>query len=375
MGCQPQSSKQISTEDAKTFRAHSSFAREIWRGSNAPAGYEWWYFDAISDDGRDVLVIIFLANFIFSPRYNRAAAEDQRKTNITDDARFPAVAVWLYRDGRPLLRAVREYERDEFEADTRTAHARIGRNEFRFRRTSDGSPYYDLNLDLPLRRRERLEAFFSWKVIDGDLLTQPQISTDNPAHEWNAVAPRCQVWGSFYVTPARGGRRTFDFRGTGYHDHNRDTRWLPATVDFWQWGRAHFDDATAIFYRYRERSDEEPLTRLFLIRNDSLSQHEARLEAVNRRTHFFGLSYPREMKFETTDGSPYIFRIRQRRAIESSFFYLRFIADASLETGDGRTRHALAITEHLAPRALSRRWLHHLIDMRIGRGERGSFLS
>ncbi len=32
----------------------------------APA-YEWWYFDAVSDDGRDALVIIFLSNFIFSP--------------------------------------------------------------------------------------------------------------------------------------------------------------------------------------------------------------------------------------------------------------------------------------------------------------------
>ena len=31
---------------------------------------EWWYFDALSEDGRDAVVIIFLDNFIFSPRYN-----------------------------------------------------------------------------------------------------------------------------------------------------------------------------------------------------------------------------------------------------------------------------------------------------------------
>ena len=44
-----------------------------------PGAQEWWYFDALSDDCRDALVIIFFSNFIFSPRYNRAAIEGRRQ--------------------------------------------------------------------------------------------------------------------------------------------------------------------------------------------------------------------------------------------------------------------------------------------------------
>ncbi len=366
------------TETAKGLRIRSSFADDVWQGVNTPAAYEWWYFDAISDDGRDVLVVIFLANFIFSPRYNRAAAQAHNAS--TPPARFPAVSVWLYRDGRSVWRTIREYQTNEFSANSDAVRCRIGQNEFHLEQTRNEA-CYALRLDLPLRRGEQLKAELQWKVIDGDLLPDDSLQSlperEDFAHDWNVAAPRCRVLGSFIISSEkRENNRKIEFHGTGYHDHNRDTRWLAAIVAEWQWGRAHYDDdTTAVFYRYRERTDEAFSTRLFIIRSGALSQHEASFAAHGWRTHLFGLRYPHVMEFETASTDVRcVLRVRQRRTIESSFFYLRFVGEATLELGDGRVRRAPAITEHLAPRPLSWRWLDWLTDMRISKRGRNSFL-
>jgi hypothetical protein len=189
------------------------------------------------------------------------------------------------------------------------------------------------------------------------------------------VAPRCRVTGGIAFVE-RDGRRTGAraFHGTGYHDHNRDHRWLPSAVAEWQWGRAHFPDATAVFYRYRERDEAAHTTRLFLVRDGALSKHHARFDAGRFRRHHFGLRYPQELSFETTEPDATL-HVSQSRVVDGSYFYLRFLGEATLEMrGALSLQRAPAFTEHLAPRALRLRWLDWLTDMRIGRNGRASFL-
>src|SRR5437660_158294 len=38
-----------------------------------PGAQEWWYFDAISDDGRDAIVLVWYAALPFDPDYGVAA--------------------------------------------------------------------------------------------------------------------------------------------------------------------------------------------------------------------------------------------------------------------------------------------------------------
>ncbi len=52
------------------FAFSSCVASDVFHADKSAKGYEWWYFDALSDDGREGVVIIFLDNFVFSPRYN-----------------------------------------------------------------------------------------------------------------------------------------------------------------------------------------------------------------------------------------------------------------------------------------------------------------
>lgn len=366
----------IDTEDG--LRPSSSIAGEIWHGTAPTPAYEWWYFDALSDDGRDALVVIFLTNFVFSPSYNHAAAESLRQAGQSlSIAQFPAVAVCFYRDGHPLFRAINEYAPEDFQASGAQPECRIGNNSFRLV-MSGTQPRYELNIKTALRRNRIFQAHLEWSMQAGDFFTEAnEHGSGAAAHHWNMVAPRCAVSGQIAIIE-RDGASSFEnkFRGTGYHDHNRDTRWMPATVDEWQWGRFHFPHATAVFYHYREHdNNSSPVTRLYLIRDNSLSTHSPKITENQSHRHFFGLRYPSLLSLQTKTATrgPSL-RVRQQRIIDSSFFYLRFLSEATLEMADGRVEEATGITEHLAPKTLGFSWLRWLINMRIGRKGRGAFL-
>lgn len=359
------------------MRISSSIADDVWHHDRTAGAYEWWYFDAVSDDGRDALVVIFLSGFLFSPAYNRAVARALKRPDEDPPhaANFPAIAICHYRDGRPRLRSVTEYEPHEFEAYANRPFARVGNNFFRYDAENLSGPSYELNLNQNLRRGRSLEARLVWQIADGDLLP-PRDEFSDSVHDWNLVAPRCAVSGEFAVRDANGRQiERLDFRGSGYHDHNRDRRWIPRTVDQWQWGRAHFASATAVYYRFRERGADEATARLFVVpRGGELSAHQASFGEGRRTRHVFGLSYPRRMEF-AADGGALTLRVEQRRVIDGSFFYLRFLSEATIRYGDGREERApAAVSEHLAPRPLAWRSLWWLINMRIGRGDRASFL-
>lgn len=371
------------------FSIASSIADDVRHPPSNPSAYEWWYFDALSDDASEAVVVIFLDNFIFSPHYNRQAQNSQLSSRKTPAAKspesedvgsrsqnqplVPAVAFVYYRNGKPVYRAINELPPENFFADESVPHAEIGESNFKFESAPYGSGY-SLSIKANLPRRRRLEARLEWLSLESDLLPangNEFQATD--AHRWNLVAPRSDVTGSIKVFDSRD--KILDvrhFRGTGYHDHNLDSRWLPATVNCWQWGRAHFPEETAIFYRYCELNCQTPLTKLLLVKNNELQIFDALYEESKKSLSVFGLRFPKRITLRTENGIE--LQIEQQRAMDESFFYLRFLSEAELKPPAAETAQSFAITEHLAPRALKYRWLDWLVNMRIGRGGKGSFL-
>ena len=381
--------KQAETEN---FSFASSVKADIWHPRAETNAYEWWYFDALSDDGKDAIVVIFLDNFIFSPGYNRLVQSSKFKVqssksksqNAGDNQfeiqnpksqieRFPAVVFIYYHNGKPLYRAINEFPAEAFSASEELPACRMGENSFAFESAPYGSGY-SLSIKMMLRWNRLLEAKLEWLSIESDFLPNKDFGNLQNAHNWNLVAARSDVTGSVKVTDAKG--KTIDtrhFRGTGYHDHNLDARWLPACVKDWQWGRAHFADATAVFYRYRElEAENAPVTKLFLIKNNELKSFDALYEERKMRRSLYGLKFPKEIAFSTAEGVR--LSIKQIKPVDESFFYLRFLSEAKLASPDSDIRRAFAITEHLVPRALKYRWLDWLVKMRIGRKGKGSFL-
>lgn len=367
----------IQSTTKEKFSYSSSIAADVWHPKKNSKAFEWWYFDALSEDGRDAVVIIFLDNFIFSPRYNadnrkpfKLADRFRRKKEADCQKCYPALAFTYYRDGKPKYRAINEFAPEEFSAGKGTASCHLGNNEFRL----DSAPYgsgYMLTIDAKLRNNRTLKANFEWLSIESDFLPDKPVDA-NDAHSWNLAVSRADVTGRINVGGANNNDLdTIHFRGTGYHDHNLDNRWLPETVADWQWGRAHFADATAVFYRYKEFG-EQATTKLFTVRNDEFRDRDSSYEETNFTRDKFGIKYPQRLTLETEDKIR--LRVKQTKIIDSSFFYLRFLSEMTLTLRDGKPRKTVGITEFLNPKALKYKWLDWLTNMRIGRNGKGSFL-
>ncbi|MDQ4123746.1 MAG: hypothetical protein M3209_20090 [Acidobacteriota bacterium] len=358
------------SEQKPNFHFCSSISDDVWHPSVEHSAYEWWYFDAVSDDGRDALTVIFLDNFIFSPRYNKLCSKKTSNTEQQTANRFPAIAFTYYRDGKILYRAINEFPGKDFSARTDFPACQIGESRFDFEATPYGVRFL-INVEAILRSNRRLSASLEWLVIERDFM--PPVPETVASHFWNLAAPRADVTGKISVFAKNGTRENqIQFRGTGYHDHNQDARWLPATVSQWQWGRAHFADATAVFYRYCEKNCAENLTKLILIRGNNFTAFSPSYADSSKRRNVFGVKYPRKLDFLTE--KDVLFSIKQNRVIDASFFYLRFLSEMELDLGDGEKHKTVGITEHLAPRSLSWRFLDWLVNMRIGKNGRGAFL-
>lgn len=366
----------------ESFSFSSSIASDVWHPKERGEGFEWWYFDALSEDERDAVVIIFLDNFIFSPRYNsqnkkhsavRQQIENKFFLRNRKDAtanKFPAVVFIYYRDGKPVYRAINEFSLEEFRASQTEPECRIGNNSFSFRSAPYGSGYL-LSLEVSLRKKCRLKADFEWVSIEGNFLPDKKIPK-NEIHNWNLVCPRSDVSGRITVNDRNGkSQDTIHFRGTGYHDHNLDNRWLPETVKDWHWGRAHFLDSTAVFYRYNEIG-QRGVDKLFVVQDGELRARDVICEEQNFSRDKFGIKYPQRLTFLSEDNLR--LRVKQTQIIDSSFFYLRFLSEMTLTLRDGKPRKTVGITEYLAPKALKYRWLDCLVNMRIGKKGKGAFL-
>ena len=361
---------------SENFSFTSSIAADVWHPKTNTKAFEWWYFDALSEDGRDAVVIIFLDNFIFSPRYNstnrsRGKFAGRWKKEASCPACVPAIAFTYYRDGKPKYRAINEFSPGDFSAGMDKPSCRLGDNFFRLESAPYGSGYI-LSINALLRKNRRLEAHFEWLSIESDFLPDKPVNTAN-AHIWNLAVSRADVTGKISVSDA--AKKDIDvvhFRGTGYHDHNFDNRWLPETVSDWQWGRAHFADSTAVFYRYKEIGEKTPTTKLFTINDGELRDRDSTYKEQKPARDKFGLKYPRRLLFETEDDAR--LRVEQAQVIDSSFFYLRFLSEMTLTLHDGKPRRAVGITEYLKPKTLMYWWLDWLTNMRIGRNGKGAFL-
>jgi carotenoid 1,2-hydratase len=327
---------------------------DVWHPDKLPRAYEWWYFDAISDDGTEAVVVTFLDNFVYSPRYNAKDGPEPR--------RFPAVSVTYFSKGRPVYRSVSEFSEEAFEAGTEHPRARIGSSSFEFQEAEYGLGYV-VNVDCPLSSGRRMRGSFEWLSVEADL--QPDSFRFEPSmHSLNMVAPRSDVTGRLNVFD-RHGRETDvrHFRGTGYHDHNLDNRWLAKTVRDWHWGRAHFADATAIFYRYCEVDEQTPGTKLFIVRSGELQDRAVDYDEQNYARDRHGIRYPTRLRLISQDNVR--LRVKPLVVVESSFYFLRFLAEFTLTLRDGVPRKTTGITEFIAPRTLRYRWLNWLNDLGV----------
>jgi carotenoid 1,2-hydratase len=354
----------MSSVIADNFSFSSSVKDDIWHPQKDDKSYEWWYFDALSDDGSEAVVIVFLDNFIYSPRYN------QESTRITGAERCPAVSFTYFRDGKAIYKATTEFHSSDFRASEERPEVQIGESGFVMDAARYGSGYM-VTVKAGLPGARTLEAKFEWLSVESDLSAEG-FSDPESRHCWNMVAPRSDVTGRIEVSSSYDGQfETIHFRGTGYHDHNLDNRWLAKTVRDWHWGRAHFAECSVVFCRFREVGSQEPRTRLLLIRDGVLEDREVEMHEQEYVRDKFGIRYPSELEMTSSDGIR--LHVKPVAIIDSSFYFLRFLSEITLGVPGKPDHSTSAITEFIAPKTLKYRWLNWLADVRTGKNGESSY--
>jgi hypothetical protein len=341
----------------------SSLLDSRWRDQPEPDAFERWHFDALSDDGREALIITFHDNFAFSPRYHRIE-KGRDALPLLPMPKVPAVSLTYSVDGKALVRTVNEFRPNEIVASDDGTGYSIGESSFRIDSATYGSGFL-LRIDLLTVRKRRVEAELEWLFIESDLL-QVEDESRASAQLWNLVAPRSDVSGR--ISLIGGGdrsRKTVHFRGTGYHDHIRSDRSLVQGSRFW--GHAHFIDSTAVFDHHE--THDNICSKLFLIRDGKIHEREVPgLEKLISRDRY-GLKLPKRISFLSEDKIR--LRIKPGNVIQSGPFAKTVLSEMTLMLRDGKPRKAVGISEIIRPALTRSRLFRWLADARIGKNGKG----
>ncbi|MFT3745467.1 MAG: hypothetical protein QM785_14395 [Pyrinomonadaceae bacterium] len=340
----------------------SSLKDDVWHSLAGPNAFESWHFDAVSDDGREALVIAFYDNYVLSPRFILNSRSDPNVT-FSGRHRFPAVSFVYSVDGRPVLSAVNEYIEGDF-SQIAEHGCRIGDSYFKVDQAQYGSGF-TVNVDIKTLGGRRIVAELECLLIESDLAP----IAERTSGVWNAVAPRTDVSGRIMLIGRRGKvRKTVHFRGTGYHDQVTSENIHYRNLSSRMWGRAHFVDSTVVFDRLGGVQNHSAPGKFYLIRDGKIEDRNAACTATEHKRDRWGLLVPRRITFRSDEGVDLI--IKPNIAFRSGFSEVKMLSEVTLTTSDGKSRRSTGISEFVDPRRLKSRLFRWISDLRIGREDR-----
>lgn len=350
------------SQPSKSVSFCSSLKDDVWHSLAGPNAFESWHFDAVSDDGREALVIAFYDNYVLSPRF---ILNSQTDPNITYSGRhrFPAVSFVYSVNGKPILNSVNEFVEGDFGL-TENQGCSIDGSSFHIDNAQYGSGFV-VKIDLRTFGGRRIVAELEWLLIESDL--EPLEAKTSAV--WNAVAPRADVSGKIMLVGRRSKtRKTVQFRGTGYHDQVTSENVHYRDLSSRMWGRAHFVDSTVVYDRLGGVQDRGAPGKIHLIRDGKIENRDAACEASDHKRDLWGLLVPRRILFRADDETK--LEIRPVTAFRSGFSEVKMLSNVTLTTADGKSRSSIGISEFVDPGRLRSRVFRWISDLRIGREDR-----
>ena len=338
----------------------SSLSDDTWHNLAGPNAFESWHFDALSDDGREAVVIAFYDNYILSPRFH---SNTNVPANVIHSGkhRFPAVSFVYSVDGRPVFNSITEYVDGDFHAGP-DGGCVVGGSSFRVDTAAYGNGFF-VTVDVRTAGGRHIRAEMEWLLIESDLMAR---AGDRTPGIWNLVAPRADVSGKILLIGRRGKvRRTVQFRGTGYHDQISSENVHYRELASRMWGRAHFIDSTIVFERHGGVQDRGAAGKFFLIRDGNIHERDAACEVSEFKRDRWGLNVPRRIAYVSDDQIK--LRIKPTETIRSGFSEVKMLGEITLGLRDGKPRKTIGIVEFVDPRRMSNRLSRWITDLRIGR--------
>lgn len=313
---------------------------------DTPGGYEWWYFDATSDDGRWALACIWFLGNPFSPYYRRAALGLP-----ADPLDHNALFFALYNGGR-----LHAYHFSRFpRAQVQTPHSLPGEMAFgdsRLRFGGNGAWTLSLaDLNANGRRLEAALTFRGWPLVSpgGE---GPGDGGGGDAHSWLPAAPACRVSGRIRLcAPQSAGEEAVSFRGAGYHDHNWGRLPFAADIKDWYWARAALGEAgerAVVLYHVRGGRGGAGASHLLVFDRGRVALHDAapRVSLARPQVNAFGTVYAARLTAQS-GGLTATFDLNGR--LDSAPFYVRALGTATVRGEDGKAEQGRGIGEYLRP--------------------------
>lgn len=368
------------------MRMIASRAEDAWHALRQPGAYEWWYFDALSEDHEYGLVAIWFCGMPFSADYNaHLEAYERGRAAPPNPCDYAAFSFALYHRGRPIAYALVEY--DDFTASTVRPAVCTGRNAFTY---DPATATYHLVVDVdlteittvvPVAIGRRLTGAFTFRNLNEDWFSPAWAASvsrtmggAHGTHTWNLAAPVCATNGSLEITGADGRcERRVAFAGRGYHDHNYDPSPMIRAINRWHWGRCWRGDRMLIYYRnepFPGRPGAFSFGAVFDGAQPQLVTDAVEVAFEAQRRNWLGLKYPHRLRV-TLPETGEVWTIRQRHMVDSGPFYVRFLSGPGTEA-DG---DAHGVSETLDGVRLRRRIFRPMINTRIQRPpSRGALL-
>ncbi len=329
----------------------SNFSKDVQTEKPVPGSYEWWYFDAHSDDGYQIVIIFYEGN-PFSKKYiSKLEAGNQPLAD-----QFPALSISVYENGRPVFYSFREVETEDAEFYETEPAGLIGKCRFSGTKTEDQNEF-DIHLDQTLANGDSIWGTLSFRSQAKSFRFEESSRQPSHSHEWNLVMPRAHAEGNLQIAGYQ--KKNIQFSGIGYHDHNTGHEPLKESFEEWYWGRYHLPDATFIYYLMKKTDGWE--RRAWLIGDDGEVEVCDSIETSNIGYSMFGLKSARVIESEFNDRKIFL---QLDEILDNGPFYQRFWGRLIVQTGEG-VQEARGISEYIRPGRIYNKLFWPLVDMRI----------
>ncbi|MEX2345739.1 MAG: hypothetical protein WD604_09010 [Balneolaceae bacterium] len=326
----------------------SDFAQDIQTSKPVPGSYEWWYFDVMSANGVNLVVIFYEGN-PFSSRYIQSLNNDSGETA----GNFPAISIAVYTEGKPLYYGFVEVLPEQAFFSASEPKGNTGNSSFHGSRQG-GRLIYTLELNQTLINGDSISGKLIFESPENVVFdTMPADS----GHTWNLVQPKSIVSGKIKISGTV--EKEVRVNGTGYHDHNSGTEPLKESFDEWYWGRYHFDDLTMIYYLIR--TDDEWEKKAWLIYDEGMVSECSHIHSQDSTLTIFGLRSSKKMDFA---GEKFRAFLQKNVLLDNGPFYQRFEGRMILEEGK-EMKQAKGISEYLCPHRIYNKLFWPLVNMRI----------
>ncbi|MCF6184784.1 MAG: hypothetical protein L3J56_09220 [Bacteroidales bacterium] len=179
--------------------------------------YEWWYFDAHLDDGTTVVIVFYTKPF----------------TEIKKGL-IPFISINIDRPDGTSIKKPHYGKVEEFSASDKTCDVKIGENYFRGDLKNYEIHFKDEELTVDVKMHRTTE---SWRPKTGHFI----YGNSGKEFAWLVPVPK----GEAEISYSYKGK-TYNLKGSCYHDHNFGNANMADVINHWYWSRAEVGPYTVI---------------------------------------------------------------------------------------------------------------------------------